>query len=332
MPGVRRTASVVAFSFCEAHRISRANFEHVLADFPELHARIRTLASERMRALAEQAVLQPSRASAVDESADGASLEPATAPAPSVDPGSHGTGDDADSHQLPRAALRGAICANWFLAGLSHSCRQSRHNSGELTTSTQGHSTHRASAFSHSVAQVANANARKMSDPRVKAAQQSIEAIAARLAPQRAVSGSSEAAPRRRRISREWARGLGLSKEAEDAAEDAELAAPRRRRISRERRVSKGDDDAADDAEGTAPRRRRVSRERRMSKDDDDDFHGSWISNPLRWKATAPSSRTRVVPEEQHMLEQPAAPVAPPQAEMATLMVPPPHLHETQDR
>jgi voltage-gated potassium channel len=52
VPGVRRTASVMARSFCEALRISRQDFDDTLSDFPELKSNIKNSArraTERAR-------------------------------------------------------------------------------------------------------------------------------------------------------------------------------------------------------------------------------------------------------------------------------------------
>ena len=50
MPGTRCTASIVAVSFCEAHELARQDFEACLLSFPEIHARIKLLAEQRVRA------------------------------------------------------------------------------------------------------------------------------------------------------------------------------------------------------------------------------------------------------------------------------------------
>ena len=47
MPGTRCTASIIAVSFCEAHELARQDFEACLLSFPEIHARIKSLAEQR---------------------------------------------------------------------------------------------------------------------------------------------------------------------------------------------------------------------------------------------------------------------------------------------
>lgn len=51
LPKVVRTASVVARSFCEAYKLSVADFQFCLADFPDIQARMRTIAHERLAEL-----------------------------------------------------------------------------------------------------------------------------------------------------------------------------------------------------------------------------------------------------------------------------------------
>jgi len=55
VPSARRTASIIAVVFCEAYQLSREAFQSCLEGFPDTHARIRKLASERVRELASQA-------------------------------------------------------------------------------------------------------------------------------------------------------------------------------------------------------------------------------------------------------------------------------------
>jgi len=51
LPKVVRTASVVARSFCEAYKLSVADFQFCLADFPDIQTRMRTIAHERLAEL-----------------------------------------------------------------------------------------------------------------------------------------------------------------------------------------------------------------------------------------------------------------------------------------
>ena len=55
VPGALRTASIVAVTFCEAHALSRADFEQCLGGFPEMHARIKMIAERRVAELKEMA-------------------------------------------------------------------------------------------------------------------------------------------------------------------------------------------------------------------------------------------------------------------------------------
>ena len=51
VPGMRRTASIVAITFCEAHELFRQDFIAALRSFPEMHTRIKRIAEERVAAL-----------------------------------------------------------------------------------------------------------------------------------------------------------------------------------------------------------------------------------------------------------------------------------------
>jgi hypothetical protein len=51
IPGIVRMASIIARSFCNAHMLPRKDFELCLEDFPEITARIRELADQRMAEL-----------------------------------------------------------------------------------------------------------------------------------------------------------------------------------------------------------------------------------------------------------------------------------------
>ena len=54
LEGIVRTASIVASAFCEAHKLSRIDFSFCLRDFPEMAARIKKIAEERLADLNKQ--------------------------------------------------------------------------------------------------------------------------------------------------------------------------------------------------------------------------------------------------------------------------------------
>lgn len=53
--GVVRTASVVALTFCEAHKLSRTDFEYCLEDFPDMQERMKKLADIRYSEIKREA-------------------------------------------------------------------------------------------------------------------------------------------------------------------------------------------------------------------------------------------------------------------------------------
>jgi len=62
LPGTRRTASIVAVTFCECHCLSQDRFNHCLEGFPDLRARLQKLAEDRVQQMAEQAATQEAKA------------------------------------------------------------------------------------------------------------------------------------------------------------------------------------------------------------------------------------------------------------------------------
>lgn len=323
VPGVRRTASVVALSFCEAYRISRIQFEDCVSHFPALRGRIQASALERMRALAEKDAARAPPAPPPDSAPPAAAHQLAHRGAPTRSPTAR-----SDSPSGGRVSLRGAACATFFVATVAKQASQSRtrsllldcrqrlnsravrKSSSELPRAPQGQS-----AISHSIARAADASGRRPSDTALRA-QQSVEAITARLSQRPTpadtpTADADSAAPRRRRRSHEWGGGRERRPSRERAADAQEAQEPSGRHVSREARSSREGDEAADD--GPTDRAAALPR-------------GLWRSHPLKmW--TPGGGRSRVAPEAggQEARSPPltSVPQVPPQLEAVEALAPP---------